>query len=481
MRKIKTVLINLPLSAHEQAGGLEEIANIMQPLGIGYIAAVLEQNHFDVRIIDCRVLNISLDKLLNILKKTKPDVIGITATVLEIQKSIKFARILKKELPDSLLVLGGPHLTSAPLKTMQQSVFDIGIIAEGEYPMLEIVQMLAKSKTGKFDASQLKKIKGILYNNKGKIELTSPRPYIQDLDSVPFPARHLYPPLSRYSPVPASYIKLPLGHIMTSRGCPYQCIFCDRKIFGNKFRARSPKNVVDELEELIKVHKAKEIKFFDDTFTLDKKRVYEILAEMKQRKLKFPWSCLTRVDCVDYHLLKALKDAGCWQVAFGLESGDQRMLNVMKKGVTVEQNKNAVIWAKKAGLNVRAYFVLGMPGETPISLRRTIEFAKSLPIDIVTFYTVTLYPGNELYEIVKKQGKILHEDFSQYNPLIDVNKSRLAYLPEAFTEEQLKRMVSKAHKEFYFRPRYIMRQVLSIRSFSDIIRYWRGFKAVLNL
>ena len=255
--------------------------------------------------------------------------------------------------------------------------------------------------------SKLSEIKGILYKENGEIKITAPRGYIQDLDALPFPARHLYPPLSEYRPVPASFIKLPLGHIMTSRGCPYQCIFCDRKIFGNSFRARSPKNVVDELEELINVHGAKEIKFFDDTFTLDKKRVLEIFKEMKRRNLKFPWSCLTRVNHVDAELLKEMKTAGCWQISYGLESGDQRMLNIMKKGTTVEQNRNAVIWAKKTGLNVRAFFVLGMPGETPESLKKTVEFAKSLPIDIVTFYSVTLYPGNELYEMAKKEGRDL--------------------------------------------------------------------------
>lgn len=482
MKNIKTVLINPPLSAHEQAGGLEEVENVMQPLGIGYIAAVLEKNNFDVKIIDCRVSKIDFIKLLEILKRLNPDVIGMTATVLDIQKSIKFAEILKKEFPDAILVLGGPHLTSAPLKTMEQSVFDIGVIAEGEYTMLDLVKALSELNSNKLTQEKLKKIKGIVFRNKdNKIEFSEQRPYIHNLDELPFPARHLYPPLSKYRPVPASYIKLPLGHIMTSRGCPNQCIFCDRKIFGNKFRARSPKNVVDELEQIIKVYKAKEVKFFDDTFTLDKKRVYEIFEEIKRRNLRFPWSCLTRVNCVDYPLLKAMKKAGCWQVAFGLESGDQRMLDMMKKGTTVEQNRNAVLWAKKAGLNIRAFFVMGMPGETPESFRKTVRFAKSLPIDVVTFYSTTLYPGNELYDIVKKEGKILHEDYSQYNPLLDVNNSRLAYVPEAFTENQLKNMISRAYKQFYFRPKYIFNQALSIRSWSDISRYWKGFRAVLHL
>lgn len=480
-KQVKTILINLPLSAHEQAGSLEEVANIMQPLGIGYIAAVLEQNNFDVKIIDCRVLNMGFQKLLDILRKMQPNIIGLTATVLEIQKSIQFAETLKKELPNSLLMIGGPHITSAPKQTMEQSLFDIGVISEGEYTTLEIVQKLSESGTGKLTPSQLVGISGIVYKENGEIKFSPPRRYIEDLDILPFPARHLYPLLSKYSPVPASYIKLPLGHIITSRGCPNQCIFCDRKVFGNRFRARSPKNIVDEIEELIKLHGAREIKFFDDTFTLDKQRVYEIFAETERRKLKFPWSCLTRVNYIDYSLLKTMKKTGCWQILYGLESGDQRMLNIMKKGTTVEQNREAVILAKKVGLNVRASFVLGMPGETSASLRRTIDFAKSIPLDVVNFYTVTLYPGSELYEMVRKEGKVLHDDFSQYNPLIDVKQSKLAYVPEAFTEERLKMMISKAHKEFYLRVSYILKQIFSIRSWSDIVRYLRGFQVIMRM
>ncbi len=474
-------MINPPLSGFEQAAGLKGIENVMQPLGIGYLAAILEKNNFYIKIIDARVLKIDFKQLLRILKKIHPDIIGITATVLEIQKSIEFSDLLKMEFPDTLLIIGGPHFTSTPLLTMQQSVFDIGVIGEGEYTFLEIVQEISKLEKGSnLSNLQLEKIKGIVFRDNGEIKFNKPRSYIKDLDALPFPARHLYPPLSIYRPVPASYKKLPLGHIMTSRGCPHQCIFCDRKVFGNRTRMRSPKNIVDELEVIIKDYNAKEIKFFDDTFTLNKNRIFEIFKEMKKRNLKFPWSCLTRVNYVDYPLLKAMKKAGCWQIAFGIESGDQRMLDIMKKGTTVEQNRKAVIWAKKAGLNVRAYLVLGIPGETLQSIRKTIDFTKSLPFDVVTFYNLTIYPGNELYEMIKREGKLIHEDYSQYNPLIDVSKSRLAFVPDGLTEKQLKIMILKAHKEFYIRISYILRQALSIRSWSDMLRFWRGFKAILN-
>lgn len=482
MKNLKIVLINPPLTAEEQAGSLKEVANILPPLGIGYIAAVLEKNDFPVKVIDCRPLNMNIQQLIDELKKENPHVIGITATVLEAKRAIDISNILKKEMPRTLLVIGGPHFTSMPTETLKESAFDIGVYGEGEITFLELANAIEEAKVKKMKSLSLKKIKGLHYKDRyGKIFFTGAREYIQDLDSLPFPARHLYPPLNKYHPVPASYIKFPLGHLMSSRGCPYQCIFCDRKIFGNKYRARNPQKVVDEIEELIKVYGAKEIKFFDDTFTMDPQRVIKICDEMERRKIRIPWSCLTRANTVSKELLQRMKKAGCWQVAMGLESGDQRMLNIMKKGVTVEQNELAVKWAKEAGLNVRAFFVIGMPGETIESIEKTIKFAKRLPLDVVTFYALTLYPGNELYEIVKKEGKILHEDFSQYTCIIDVKKTKLTYVPEGLTEEQIREAISRAHKEFYLRPGYLIRQLLSIRSFSDIKRYWQGFKAIIGM
>lgn len=468
---MKVVLVNPPLTRDEQCASLREVANVLPPLGMGYIAAVLEKNNFEVKIVDCRPFNISVQKLVTILKKENPDIIGFTATVLSIKHATEAAKAIRKELPDCKIILGGAHITSLPQETMQNGGFDIGVIGEGEYTFLD----LAKNNFKNLD-----RIKGIIYMKGDKWKMTEPRPFIQNLDELPFPARHLYPPLSKYTPVPASYKKLPLGHIITSRGCPFQCIFCDRKVFGNRFRAHSPKRVVDEIEHVLKVHGAREIKFFDDTFTMDPKRVVEICDEIKRRKLDFSWSCLTRVDRVSKSILQKMKSAGCWQVAYGLESGDQRILNIMKKGITLEQSRNAVKWGKEAGLNIRVFFVIGMPGETLQSIRRTVAFAKSLDVDVVTFYTVTVYPGNELYQIAKKEGTVLHEDYEEYNPLID-GESRIAYVPKGMTAEQLKQAIIRAHKEFYLRPEYILKQFVSIRSPEDIHRYWRGFKAIVGM
>ena len=471
----KITLTNVPLSVEESAGSLASIEVILPPLGIGYIAAILEKNDFNVNIIDCRPLNLSNEQLVDRLKKQNPDIIGISVTIMDIVRADEISKILKKELPNTLLVIGGPHVTGLPENTLKNTAFNLGVIGEGEFTMLEIAEQL---RAGSLD---LESIKGIAYKKNGEIKINEPREVVQDLDSLPFPARHLYLPLGKYRPLIGSYKKKPVAHLFTSRGCPYKCTFCDRSIFGNRFRAMSAKKVVDEIEELITVYGAKEMQFYEDTFTLDKKRVYEIFEELERRKLKFPWSCLTRVNHVNRELLKAMKKAGCWRIMFGIESGDPRILKAMKKGATMEQGKNAIRWAKEAGLHVRASFIMGYPGETMESMNNTIKFAKEQPIDSANFYIIALHPGNELYEMAKKEGTILHEDYSQYTGSVDVYKTKLAYVPEGLTEEQLKQTVQRAYKEFYLRPSYIMKQILSIRRFEDIANYMKGFSVISKI
>lgn len=269
--------------------------------------------------------------------------------------------------------------------------------------------------------------------------------------------------------------------MITSRGCPYQCIFCDRTVFGNRFRARSAESVVDEVEDLISVYGAREIKFFDDIPTMREDRMLEICDEMMDRGIRVPWSCTTRVDCVSKALLRRMKEAGCWQIVFGLESGSQKILDIVKKGTTLEQNRQAVAWAKEAGMNVRAFFVLGMPGETLETIDQTVQFAIDLEVDVPTFYVLALYPGNELYKIAQQEGKVLHHDFAQYTSIIDVHETRLSYVPEGMTEQELRNAIAAAYKKCYLRPKYILRQFLSIRGWEDVLRYWRGLKTITSM
>ena len=475
MKKYKVILISPPLSPEKQAGKLANIVNVQPTLGIGYIASVLLKNNFEVEIIDCYLKNYTFDQVGELINQKNPDAIGITSTIININDSLKMAEYLKESFPKINLVVGGPQLTADIKGTFENSRFDFGIYGEGEYAALELFQNL-RDKKNSFNS-----ILNLVWRKEKEIIINPVRPYIKNLDDLPQPARHLYPHINEYHPVPASYKRLPVGQMITSRGCPNQCIFCDRSVFGNHYRAHSAEYVLNEIESLINDYGAKEIRFMDDTFSLLPKRVEEICQGIHDRKLDITWSCLTRVDRVNLELLKKMKKTGCWQVIFGLETGDPEILKTVKKGTTLEQARKAVKWAKQVGMETRATFILGLPGENAETIKKTVNFAKELDLDVVNFFTVVLYPGNELYQIAKKEGKILHTQYDQYTSLIDTNSTKLHYLPEDMTEEELKKAVSWAYHSYYLRPLFLIKKILRIRSIDDIKRYWNAFNAIISI
>lgn len=421
-------------------------------------------------------LNLTKEELGKKVIELNPDIVAFTATIITINATLEAARYLREILPKkTIFVIGGPQFTSLPERTMQKNDFDFGILGEGEYTFLEFANAIETGNKNYAD------IKSLAWYDKGKLIINPRRHFIQNLDELPLPARELFPPLSEYTPCPGGYKRLPFAHMVTSRGCPYRCIFCDRSVFGNMFRARSAQNVIDEIEYLVKQYGVKEIKFYDDLFTFDKKRVHAICDEIIRRDIDITWSCSARVDSVDLELLKKMKQAGCWQMDFGLESGNQNILNIMKKGITLKQSEQAIRWTKKAGIRARAFIIIGMPGETKESIRDTINFVKKIPLDMVTFYALMVYPGNELYSIVQEKGGLLHEDFDHFSSLIDIKDPHLHYVPEGLTEDAIKMLIKQAYHEFYFRPSYLFRQAIQIRGLEDIKRDWQAFFTLLKI
>jgi anaerobic magnesium-protoporphyrin IX monomethyl ester cyclase len=476
-KKMKTkILLVSPIFSEEEASGntksMKKVMNVIPPLGLAYIAAYLEKNGFYVRIVDCSV-GIDYTQLAKILKKENPDIVGMTGTTPSLQSIIETAKLIRKTLPGALLIIGGPHATAMPKETIETNLFDLGVLGEGEPSFLEIAHIFEKK--GKLTTNYLKKIKGIVFMDKNKVVITAPGEFIKDLDSIPFPARHLLPPPSNYHPTPASYRRLPQAHVMTARGCPYQCTFCDRKIFGSTYRERSVDNVMKEIDELMEKYGVKDIKFFDDTFTLNRKRLLRMCTELKKRKLK--WCCLTRVNVVDYDLLRTMKKSGCYQVLFGIESGDNRMLKLLKKGTTVKQNARAIRLAKKAGLNVRCDFIVGTPGETMQSMKKTVDFAIKENPDFAHFNKFTPYPGTEIYQRLKEEG--FNFDFTKFHSQLD--HTIIMYTPSGVDKKEYKKFLDDSFKRFYLRPRYITRQISQIRSLQDVKRLWDGFFAIFEL
>lgn len=472
---MKIFLVNPPLTREEAAGKMKRIINLLPPLGIGYIAAVLEKEGFQVKIIDCPPLNLTQENLYNLLKIEKPEIIGFTITTISVRSAIIAAQNAKALLPNALIVIGGSHPTALPEETMREGPFDAGIIGEGEYSFLELAQ---KFRSGSRDFSD---IRSLIYRKDSELILTKDKPLIENLDSLPFPALHLFPPLSKYHPMPGNARKTPYVQMITSRGCPYRCTFCDRRVFGERYRVRSPKNVVDEIERLIEGYGVREVKFNDDTFTIDQKRVFQICEEILKRNLKIIWACRTHAKNTSRDLLRIMKRAGCWQIGLGLETGDINMLKEINKSMTLEEGKRTITWAKEFGINVKVSFMFGLPGETKETIQRTTDFAKTLKADIVNFHIFIPFPGTELFKRICREGSLLHRNYQYYCQLNLPRHIHLPFIPQGLREEQIRQASSVAHKSFYLRPGYIYSQLIQIRSFADVYRYWQGFLTIINL
>lgn len=462
------MLVNPPFTLSECFRNFAKVASLQQPLGIAYIAAVLENAGYNVKIIDSPALKLSLKETVETIIKMKPDVVGVTASTPTFNRAIGLAENLKKVV-DVPLVIGGPHSTTLPEETLSFSCFDVAVIGEGEYTMLELIKCLEKGVS-------LNEVNGIAFKERDKIAKTPPRAYIEDLDSLPFPARHLLPPLKYYHPTPSAYRLLPQATMITSRGCPYHCTFCDRSVFGTKYRARSPKNVVDEVEELVYKYGAKEVRFWDDTFNINRKRVIEICKEMRRRRLDVSWTCLCRANLVDEEMLREMVRAGCWQIEYGIETGNEELLRKIGKGITLQQIKSAVEKTRAAGIKVRGFFMLGLPGETEQTLRQTISFAKSLKLDTAVFHITIPFPGTDLYLTAVANGELRSDlDYQHY---LMFGSDEVPYIPKGLTKQVLLKYRSMAYKSFYLRLSYMLEQLASARSLKDLFRYLQGLITV---
>jgi anaerobic magnesium-protoporphyrin IX monomethyl ester cyclase len=410
------------------------------PLGLGYLAAVLEKNQYKVDVIDCQVLGISYEKVKSELCKRKPNLVGITSTTLTYKSALRVAKIAKEVHPSCLTVLGGVHATFWDDKALQECPYlDVVVRKEGENTILELAERLEAGKA-------FRDLLGITCRNGEEIVRNPDRPHIEDLDSLPYPAHHLWPieRLRKYGKV--------VFPVMTSRGCTFWCVFCSAvRMFGRRYRVRSPKNVVDELEFLQKNYGAEQFTFYDDTFTVNQARTAKICGEIINRKLNIEWDCETRVDMVSKRLLQKMKDAGCFAVWYGLESGSKRVLDAMGKGISLAQVIRAFDWTKDVGLMAVVGVILGSPNETRETVWETVKFVERLDPDDVGYYIATPYPGTPMYDFVKKKGWLKVTDFDKYDtatPIFEI---------PTLSMQELREIREQAFQRFYLRPTYVLR------------------------
>ncbi len=472
---MKILLIFPPLS---RTSRWINITTIMPPLGIATIAAVLEKAGYEVEVLDMNFLQrggFSWKELEKSIRDIGPDVVGITCTTPAVISVLKISDIVKVINPKIFVVVGGPNASALPQNLLEigESV-DFVVIGEGEHTFLELLSYF-KNKT------EIKEVKGVGYREDGKIILTFKRPYIENLDELPFPARHFLPPLEKYHFAIHCYKSLPVTSIITSRGCSCNCNFCSQSVFGHRYRVRTPKNIVSEIEYLVREHSIRSIMIVDDTFTANKARVDEFCELLISKNLNVSWLCYAGIQEVDKVMLIKMRRAGCHQIYYGIESGIQRLLNKMNKGITIAQIKDAVKYAKDAGLEVRGQFMLGYPTETLTEVERTIKFSKGLNLDYAEFSFTTPLPGSQLYNQVVSKGNFRFQsraDFEVFQEGTSIFLDPILSLGE-MNKEESEKYIKKAYRDFYFRFSYIIRYFLKIKTISDINKVFKTFFEML--
>jgi len=471
---MKILLMNPPMKEDELfTESSKETASRTPPLGIGYLASYLEKQGHEVKIWDGFVEKHSWNEVGEIARSY--DILGVHVLSSFVVRAYDFAKFLKENLPDKPLLLGGCHVSALPLEAMENPFVDFVVVGEGEITVTELIDAI-KNK------SDVSKVQGLYYRNmKGEVKFSGYRPLIQDINILPYPARHLFNwELYKTSEARKSSTKKDMA-ILTSRGCPYNCSFCSKDVTGHKIRNFSMQKVIDEIKHLIKEYGVEEISIWDETFTFNKERVIEFCKALKNEKLNITWTCSSRIDRVDEELLKVMKNHGCNFIAYGIESGNEEVLKNMNKKITKDMIRKTIKLTKKVGIPIRGYFMVGLWGDTKESINDTIKFAKELDLDIATFTMMVPLPNTLDYERACKQANFQKEYwktrmFPEFNFLDDP-----IYVPESMTKQELIAMHKKAYHSYYFRPKFLIRSVTSIRSSDDIKRLLAGFKTVLKV
>jgi anaerobic magnesium-protoporphyrin IX monomethyl ester cyclase len=455
----KVVLVAPPMKPEQVWGELADWADNYPPLGLCYIGAYLRENGYDVTIIDAEALRYSIAQTVECIGDQKPDIVGFNCKTLWVNNAHRVAQALKDRLPDVPIVAGGHHPTALPERTLKEfPCFDILVLGEGEVTFYELLQALNNDK----DITQ---VNGLAFKADGTPYFTPPRERIKNLDELPMPAFDLIPSLETHYPASLIYaIKEASFPLMTSRGCPSQCTFCDRSVFRNRVTFHSPEYVMAMIEHLHHNHNIRYFIIDDDNFFLKKTHMYALLDMLKSSGLSIKFTCQGRVDTIDEEKLQRLKESGCKRVMFGIESGSQLILDNMKKDITVEQAKKAIDMTKKAGLLTMGLFILGFPGETEETLKETTDFIYECKLDDIICAFYLPLPGSEAYQDIEKHGTY-HEDFENSN-----STEPQVFVPQGTTVEMLKFYHAKCQNACYAR-------TYQFRSFSRRVPTQKHLKA----
>jgi len=448
---------------YKKSGNIwKDVSACLPPFGLALLASLAREKNYSVSILDYNALQLGLDKVEKYLPNSAPRFIGITATTLVIDNALELAKIVKKKYPTAKVIIGGAHPTVLPKEVLAQKEVDFIVMGEGEHSCLDL--LLNKNPAT---------IKGIGFKENGKLIINPPREIIPDIDIFPFLAYDLLPTDSYY-PASGSYKRKPSFGMVTSRGCPGQCTFCKGDLLGNRIRFKSAKKIIEEINFLQKNYGAKDIIFYDDTFTTNRERVKEFCSLILKNNLDLTWSCFSRIDTVDLETLKEMKKAGCHQIMYGVESGDEKILENIKKRITLEQVEETVANTKKVGIETRLAFMIGSPGETEETIKKTIKYAIDLDPDLAIFNITTPFPGTEMFDWAEKNSFLIHKNWANYDlakPVMELPTISL---------EKILYYYKRAYRQFYMRPAYILKRLIKIRNFEDFKKNLKPFIDLLK-
>ena len=433
------------------------------PILLAYVTSFIRANGHEVKFLDAPALRLNLDSFLNDVKKFNPDYTVFETSTVSFKSDAKVVADIKK-LTDCKTVFVGPHVSAMPKESLEQSNLDAVVMGEYEYPLLDLIQK-----------GPNKNIQGIAYrkNNNGNSEIIVNEKQIPptNLDDMPFPARDLMPNSKYFDPI----LKNPFTYIVSGRGCPFRCTFCNwpQVLWGHEYRTRSSQNVVKEIQDIENNYDFKSFLFNDDTFTVDKPHAMSVSEEMIKQKTNIDWACYTRADMADEELLKTLRKAGCFLLKCGVESGNQEVLNLMKKGNKINKIKEGIKKMKDNGFHVHATFIFGMPGETEKSIQQTIDFSKELDPTTVQFSTAIPYPKTEFYQYLEDKGYLDNKNWEDSLPM------QPTYQYPELSKDDLKTAVKKAYRSYYFRGKYVKIGVNGL--LTEPFRFMSNFYSLLKL